>query len=103
MAGRPRGIPKTPGSGRKKGANFAGQLRCDLEKRKIDLIGMFFEDLERVTEFHKRCELTLKFMEFVYPKPRIDVALSVKDMEPEDFKEFMKDGVARIRSERTPS
>ncbi len=89
--------------GRKKGSNFAGQLRKELETRQVDLIGMFFEDLERVTEFHRRCELTLKFMEFVYPKPRIDVALSVKDMEPEEFKQFMKDGVARIRTESTSS
>lgn len=98
MVTKPKGYPKT--GGRQKGSSFAGQLRKELQEKGLDLVKMFFEDLEGVGDSHKRCELILRFMDFVYPKPRVDVALSVKDMEPEEFKEFMKDGLARIRTER---
>lgn len=98
-AGKPKGYPKT--GGRPKGTSYAGKLRQELIDQNIDLPAMFFEELSKVLEPHKRCELILKFMEFTYPKPRVDVAVSVKDMEPAEFKEMMRDGVARIRSEQT--
>lgn len=101
MITKPKGLPKT--GGRKKGSSFSGNLRQELVERKIDLVSMFFEDLGQVDQSNERCQLILKFMDFVFPKPRVEVSVSVKDMEPEEFKEFMKDGVARIRAERSPS
>lgn len=95
--GRPPGGKKY--GGRQKGSSFAGMLRSKIEALGLDLPQMFQENLAQVIEPHRKCELILKFMEFVYPKPRIEIELSAHTMQIEELKSFMREGLVRLKSE----
>jgi len=98
--GRPRGSPKV--GGRKKGTNYAGYLRAKIEDMGIDFPMLFLETLKEVAIPYEKCNLMLKFMEFMYPKPRVEIEISVQTMEIEQLKEFMREGLVRLKSEGTP-
>lgn len=97
---KPKGSPKT--GGRQKGSSFAGMLRKKIEEMGIDLPELFMENLSQVSEPAKKCELILRFMEFVYPRPRVEIELSAHNMDVEQLKQFMREGLVRLKSEGTP-
>jgi len=79
MVTKPKGLPKT--GGRKKSWGLAGTLREELVKNDFNIMKEFIKAYKDDcnAEFSmpfKRCEVLIKFMEFIYPKPKLDVGLS---------------------------
>lgn len=70
-----KGHPKTPGSGRKKGAySTAARLREDLDRKGIDPLERFLEAVTWALP-ENQAALWLKIMDFIYVKPKVEVSV----------------------------
>lgn len=74
---RPKGLPKT--GGRVKGTGSFLQLRELLASRNIDVIRDYIEAFNQIEDAERRAELSLKLLEFIYPKPK-EILLSPQEM-----------------------
>lgn len=96
MVTKPKGHPKT--GGRPKGTAFKDCIKAILQEKGIDIVGTLIKDLGLIEDDAKRAELTLKFMEFIYPKARQEIGIDFKNAGPEQLLPYVSQIIERIES-----
>lgn len=82
-----KGHAHIPGSGRPKGMTFRGELRQRLEEKKVDVVNIVMEKLSQINDPVRYLDLLLRFMEFCYAKPKMDIQVNLT---PEQAKEVLE-------------